>query len=75
MKLLYTQISSKGQVVIPSELREELALSPGTKISVQREGNALVLRPITREFIQSLRGCTSGAGREREKIHRDDKER
>ena len=75
MKLLYTQISSKGQVVIPSELRDEMALSPGTRISVQREGNALVLRPITRKFLESLRGCTSGAGMEREKIHHDDEER
>ena len=75
MKVSYTQISSKGQVVIPSELREEMSLSPGTKISVRREGNALVLRPITPQFIESLRGCTSGAGREREKLHKDDKER
>lgn len=75
MKTLYTQVSSKGQVVIPSEFREEMHLTPGTKVSVQRDGNALVLRPVTPEFIHSLRGCTQGAGREREEMHRDDKER
>ena len=75
MSTLYTQISSKGQVVIPSNLREEMNLSVGTKIAVERDGNAIVLRPITEEFVRSLRGCTRGAGAERERTHRDDEQR
>lgn len=75
MSTLYTQISSKGQVVIPSNLREEMNLSVGTKIAVERDGNAIVLRPITEEFIRSLRGCTRGAAAERERTHRDDEQR
>jgi len=75
MQTVYTQISSKGQLVIPAELREEMKLSIGTKVSIQREGNALVLRPITPDFIDSLIGCTSGAGSDREAMHRDDEER
>jgi AbrB family looped-hinge helix DNA binding protein len=51
MATLYTSISSKGQLVIPAELREEMNLSAGTKVSIRREGNALVDRPITPEFI------------------------
>jgi hypothetical protein len=50
-------------------------LSVGTKIAVERDGNAIVLRPITAEFIRSLRGCTRGAGAERERTHRDDEQR
>lgn len=73
--MVYSQISSKGQLVIPSELREELNLTPGTKVAIQRDGNTLVLRPVTSEFIDSLIGSTNGAGREREKMHRDDEER
>ena len=69
----YSQISSKGQLVIPAGLREELNLSPGTRVSIRREGNTLVLRPITREFIDSLIGSTKGAAAERERTHRDDK--
>ena len=49
MTTLYTAISSKGQLVIPAELREQMKLSAGTKVSIQREGNALVVRPITPE--------------------------
>jgi AbrB family looped-hinge helix DNA binding protein len=68
-------ISSKGQLVIPAELREEMKLSAGTKLSIRREGNTLVLRPVTADFIDSLMGSTKGAGAERERAHRDDEER
>ena len=71
----YTQLSSRGQLVIPAELRNEMRLPTGTRFSVQREGNTLVLRPITPEFIDSLMGSTTGAGRERERMHKADKER
>jgi AbrB family looped-hinge helix DNA binding protein len=73
MNIRYSQISSKGQLVIPAELRDEMKLTVGTKIAIRREGNTLVLHPITREFIDSLMGCTHGAGAEREQTHRDDK--
>jgi len=75
MKVVYSQLSTKGQVVIPAEMREALDLRVGTKISIQQEGNTLILRPVTPEFIDSLIGCTKGAGRERERFHRDDEER
>ena len=75
METQYIQISSKGQVVIPAELREELNLKPGTRLSVQRDGQTLILRPITPEYIRSLVGITQGAGEVREKDHKDDKER
>jgi AbrB family looped-hinge helix DNA binding protein len=72
---LTTQISSKGQIVIPAELREELNLQPGTRLTVQRDGMSIVLHPVTPEFIRSLRGCTQGAGDLREQLHRDDEDR
>jgi AbrB family looped-hinge helix DNA binding protein len=72
---LYTQITSKGQIVIPAELREQMKLEPGTRVAVRREGTAIVLQPITKEFIRSFIGITKGAGDERERTHRDDKER
>jgi AbrB family looped-hinge helix DNA binding protein len=73
--MTYAHMSSKGQIVIPAELREEMHLTPGTKIAIQREGHFLILRPVTPQFINSLRGSTQGAGKEREASHRDDKER
>ena len=75
MKAEYTTMSTKGQVIIPADLREDMKLTPGTKFSIQREGFALVLRPITEEFIVSLCGSTMGLGDLREDMHRDDEER
>jgi AbrB family looped-hinge helix DNA binding protein len=75
MKTEYTTLSTKGQIIIPAELREELKLSIGTKLAIQREGQTIVLRPITPEFIDSLCGSTHGLGKLREQAHKDDEER
>jgi len=75
MKADYTTMSTKGQVIIPADLREDMKLTPGTKFSIQREGFALILRPITEQFIDSLCGSTKGIGELREQMHRDDEER
>jgi AbrB family looped-hinge helix DNA binding protein len=40
-----TKISTKGQVVLPSQLRERLGLRPGDALDVRLEGDAIVLRP------------------------------
>jgi AbrB family looped-hinge helix DNA binding protein len=40
-----TKVSSKGQVVLPSQLRERLGLRPGDALDVRLEGDAIVLRP------------------------------
>ena len=40
-----TKVSSKGQVVLPSPLRQRLGLRPGDSLDVGVEGDAIVLRP------------------------------
>jgi AbrB family looped-hinge helix DNA binding protein len=42
---LETKISTKGQVVLPSRLREKLGLRAGDALDVKLEGDAIVLRP------------------------------
>jgi len=44
MKIRRT-ISSKGQVVIPKDIREYFGMKPGTKISFEVRQNELVIRP------------------------------
>jgi AbrB family looped-hinge helix DNA binding protein len=78
METIYATVSSKGQIVIPASLREELGIQPGTRISIQRESNHLVLQPITDDFIRSLRGCLKGKTslvEAREREHRIEKDR
>jgi len=75
MKAEYTTLSTKGQIVIPAEIRDQMKLSVGTRLSIQRDGQTLILRPITSEFIDSLCGSTKGLGKLRDTMHRDDKDK
>jgi AbrB family looped-hinge helix DNA binding protein len=73
----YVQLSSKGQVVIPAELRERYGLDAGTRFAVEAVDDCIVLRPITHKYIESLRGYFKGGpslGDIREREHRDDRE-
>jgi antitoxin PrlF len=41
-----TSVSSKGQIVIPSNIRETLGLSIGVKMIIFTDGDNLLLKPI-----------------------------
>ncbi|MBI2567618.1 MAG: AbrB/MazE/SpoVT family DNA-binding domain-containing protein [Candidatus Schekmanbacteria bacterium] len=41
-----TSIDRFGRIVIPKDLREALALSPGTSVSVERRGDGLVVERV-----------------------------
>ncbi len=59
-----TTATTKGQVVIPSSVRRKLGIKTGTRIQVEldEENAQIILRPITREYIHSLRGKYRGKG-------------
>jgi AbrB family looped-hinge helix DNA binding protein len=59
-----TITTSKGQVVIPSKLRRRLGIREGTyiQIDVDDVNKRLILTPVTREYIHSLRGKYRGKG-------------
>jgi AbrB family looped-hinge helix DNA binding protein len=61
---LETTATVKGQVVIPSSVRRRLGIKAGTRIQVEldEENAQIILKPITREYIQSWRGRFKGAG-------------
>jgi AbrB family looped-hinge helix DNA binding protein len=46
-KRIEATVSTKGQIIIPAELREELGLQPGSKVVFQRVGTKLELEPLT----------------------------
>ena len=73
MKQSYSQVSTKGQIVIPSALREALQIGPGTQVAMHREGDVIILRPVTARFIRNLRGYFGkgkSLGQIREQEHR-----
>jgi AbrB family looped-hinge helix DNA binding protein len=51
-----TVVSSKGQVVIPAELREQLGLKKGTLATWTEENGRLVLTPIASKLLDEIRG-------------------
>ena len=56
--------TSKGQVVIPSKVRRQLGIKEGTylQIDVDEVNKRLILTPVTREYVHSLRGKYKGKG-------------
>lgn len=51
------KLSSRGQLVIPAEMRRTLDLDRGTRFEVEVQGDHIVLTPIRDEDWRSLRGC------------------
>jgi AbrB family looped-hinge helix DNA binding protein len=43
------RITSKGQITIPSEIREQLGLTPNSEVILEVEGNAIRIRPAVPE--------------------------
>ena len=41
-----TSLSTRGQVVIPNDIREKMKLEPGTKMIIIQEGDNILLKPI-----------------------------
>jgi bifunctional DNA-binding transcriptional regulator/antitoxin component of YhaV-PrlF toxin-antitoxin module len=54
--------SVKGQVVIPRWLRQEFEIEEGTRAYVQSTPQGILIKPLTRAYIKSLRGSLKGRG-------------
>ena len=61
-KLDTVYFSVKGQVVIPRRLRKEFEIEEGTRAYVQSTPEGILIRPVTRKYIRSLRGILKGSG-------------
>jgi AbrB family looped-hinge helix DNA binding protein len=59
-----TIIDSKGRITIPLQIRENLEIKDGTylQIDLNTVTRQIILTPITRDYIHSLRGKYKGRG-------------
>ncbi len=57
-----TRVTAKGQIVIPAVLRRKYGIKKGTKIIVSDNGDSIVLKPITEEYLKKLQGSLKGKG-------------
>jgi AbrB family looped-hinge helix DNA binding protein len=57
MKDLRSTFTSKGQLVIPAELRRKHKIEAGTKVHISEDQfGRIVLQPITEDYIDRVRG-------------------
>jgi AbrB family looped-hinge helix DNA binding protein len=57
MKELCSTFTSKGQLVIPAELRRKHKIEAGTKVRIlEDQFGRIVLQPLTVEYIDRVRG-------------------
>jgi AbrB family looped-hinge helix DNA binding protein len=55
-----TRLSTKGQVVLPKNLRASRAWGPGTEFTVEEAGDGVLLRPASRfpgASLDEVAGC------------------
>ena len=57
-----TYATVKGQIVIPATLRRKYGIKTGTKIIVTDIGDAIVLKPVTEQYLRNLQGSLKGKG-------------
>ncbi|NDC38205.1 MAG: AbrB/MazE/SpoVT family DNA-binding domain-containing protein, partial [Proteobacteria bacterium] len=50
-----TKLSSKGQVVIPENIREAMGLEPGIQFIVVYEGDSIILKVISQPTLKRLK--------------------
>ena len=57
-----TYATVKGQIVIPAALRRKYGIKNGTKIIVTDAGDAIILKPVTEQYLKNLQGSLRGKG-------------
>jgi AbrB family looped-hinge helix DNA binding protein len=53
-------VSTKGQLVIPSQMRDALGIEPGDRVALTLENGAILLRPVTERLVEETRGMFAG---------------
>ena len=60
MNIETSVVTTKGQLVIPARLRRRFGIKKGTKVTFIEDDGRIIVQPVTREFIRSLRGSLRG---------------
>ena len=49
-------VSSKGQIVIPKNLRDDLGIKEGQKVIIEEVGGTLVVVPVPKDPVKAMKG-------------------
>ena len=55
-------VTVKGQVVIPPKLRRRLGIKKGTQVCMYERDDAIMIQPITDEYIRNMSGAAGTNG-------------
>lgn len=58
-----TVVTTKGQIVIPSKIRQRLKIKKGTRLYIEERGNELILKPVTHEYFEKIAGVLPTKGK------------
>lgn len=56
------RVGTKGQVVIPKDIRDELGLQPGSEVDFERDGGTVRIRPAGAVATRGMRGRYASSG-------------
>jgi AbrB family looped-hinge helix DNA binding protein len=58
---MIAKATTKGQVVIPADLRKKFNIKKGSKVSIyEGEGNIIIVRPLPEDPIEASKGMLKG---------------
>lgn len=55
----HAKLSSKSQIVIPSDIRRKLHVRPGDTLEVSLKGDTVMLRKAPASYVEALESCAS----------------
>ncbi len=59
MKVINVKLPKRGYIVLPAKLRREMGLKGDTYFLLTREGDKIILQPVS-SFTEKLAGLTAG---------------
>ncbi len=60
--MLTASVTSKGQLVIPAQLRRRYNIRKGTRLVLEERGDEIVMRPLSPEYFNQFAGILKGKG-------------
>lgn len=66
-----TVVTTKGQIVIPSRIRRHYGIKKGTRVCLIERNGEIILKPITREYIEKMAGILGKEGKLLEALRRE----
>jgi len=56
-------VTTKGQIVIPSKIRQKHHIKRGTKLCIIEKGDQIILQPLTGEYFEKMAGILPTKGK------------